>query len=218
MFIGHFGVAMAAKKWAPNTSLPVLVLAGEFIDVLWPMMLIAGVEHVRIEPGLTPVTPLNFYNYPWTHSLLMVAVWAVLFAGVYFAARRYRAGAIACGVLVLSHWFLDLIAHIPDLPLKPGASGYYGLGLWESRATTALVEGAIFVAGLWLYATATRARAKGGRWGLWSFVVFLVVMYLLNIQGNPPPSVPVLAWSALVGTIILIAWAWWAERGRVAAQ
>ncbi len=209
---------MAAKKWAPRASLPVLLIAGEFIDVLWPMMLIAGVEHVRIEPGLTPVTPLDFYDYPWTHSLLMVVVWAALFGGIYFVLRRYRAGAITCAVLVVSHWFLDLIVHIPDLPLRPGASARYGLGLWHSRMTTVIVEGAIFAVGVWLYASATRARTRSGAWGFWSLVGFLVLMYALNVQGNAPPSVEAVAWASLIGTAILFLWAWWADRGRVAIE
>ena len=214
MFIGHFGVALAARKWAPRTSLPVLILAAEFVDVLWPIALIIGVEHVRIEPGNTPVTPLNFYDYPWTHSLLMGCVWAGAFAAVYFALRKYKAGAIACGILVLSHWFLDFISHRPDLPLLPGNSAVYGFGLWYSRLATAAVEVPIFILGAWLYASSTRAKDKIGVWAWRAFVAFLLLMYAINIQGNAPPSVPVLEWSALIGTLILFLWAWWVERHR----
>jgi hypothetical protein len=214
MFIGHFGVAMAAKKWAPQTSLPVLVLAAEFVDVLWPMAMIAGVEHVRIDPGNTPVTPLNFYDYPWTHSLLMGFVWAAAFAAVYFGLRKYRAGAIACGALVLSHWLLDFVSHRPDLPLVPGSSAVYGLGLWYSRLATVAVEVPIFIVGAWLYASTTRAKDKVGAWGWRAFVAFLLLMYAINIQGTPPPSVGALQWSALIGTLILLLWAWWIEQHR----
>lgn len=216
MFIGHFGVAMAAKRWAPRTSLPVLILAGEFIDVLWPILLIAGVEHVRIDPGNTPVTPLDFYDYPWTHSLVMCCVWAAAFALVYYAIRKYRPGAIACGVLVVSHWLLDFISHRPDLPLIPGGHARVGLGLWYSRPATAIVEGAIFAIGVWFYSKTAPPRDRTGRWNWWAFVVFLAVIYAVNIQGNAPPSVAAVAWTSLLGTLILFGWAWLIERHRVA--
>jgi hypothetical protein len=214
MFIGHFGVAMAAKKWAPRTSLAVLLLAAELVDVAWPILLIAGVEHVRIMAGLTPVTPLDFQDYPWTHSLLMGAAWAVAFAVIYFVAKRYLAGAVACGVLVVSHWVLDYIVHIKDLPLAPWSEAKQGLALWNSRVETVTVELPIFIVGALVYSSVTRAKDKRGAWGWWSFVAFLLVMWVLSIQGNPPPSVVVLEWSALIGTIILLAWAWWVERHR----
>lgn len=218
MFIGHFGLAMATKKWAPQTSLPVLILAAEFVDVLWPMALIAGVEHVRIEPGNTPVTPLNFYDYPWTHSLLMGCVWALVFAAMYFVLRKYKAGAIACAVLVVSHWVLDLVVHVPDLPLIPGNKAVYGLGLWHSRLATVAVEVPIFIVGVWIYTSVTRSRDRAGHWIFGAFVTFSLVMYELNIQGNPPPGVPVLEWSALAGTLILLMWAGWVERHRTSIR
>lgn len=120
MFIGHFGVAFAAKKVAPVTSLGALILAAQFLDFLWPIFLLLGVEHVEIVPGITKVSPLSFTDYPISHSLLMALVWSTLFGGVYFALRRYSRGAWAVAMAVLSHWILDFIVHRPDLPLRPG--------------------------------------------------------------------------------------------------
>jgi hypothetical protein len=88
MFIGHFGVAFAAKKVAPQTSLGTLILAAQFLDFLWPLFLLLGIEQVRIAPGITRVSPLDFTDYPISHSLLMATVWAVVFSGVYYAQRR----------------------------------------------------------------------------------------------------------------------------------
>lgn len=215
MFIGHIGVALAAKRFAPRTSLAILVLAAEFIDVLWPAFLLLGIEHVRVARGLTPVTPLDFYDYPWSHSLLAVGVWAVLFSAVYWFARQYSPGAIAVGLLVLSHWFLDLIVHIPDLPLAPGATTVYGVGLWNSRGMTVLVEGTIFVVGLLIYERTTYPHDRIGSYGFWSLIALLTVIYIVNVQGAPPPNVTALAWTAEIGGWLFAGWAWWADAHRI---
>ena len=128
MFIGHFGVALAAKKFAPKTSLGTTIFAAEFVDLLWPVLLLLGVEHVAIAPGITRMSPLDLTDYPISNSLLMSVIWAVLVGGIYFAVRRYAAGAWVVGLMVLSHWFLDFIAHRADMPLAPGIHKYYGLG------------------------------------------------------------------------------------------
>ena len=106
-------------------------MAAQFIDLVWPTLLLIGLETVAIQPGITRVTPLDFVDYPITHSLLTVIGWAVLFGAVYFFARRYRVGALTVGAAVLSHWLLDFITHRPDLPLYPGGARV-GLGLWNS--------------------------------------------------------------------------------------
>ncbi len=122
MFVGHFGVGLGLKTVVPAVSLGTLFLAAQFIDLLWPSLLLVGLEHVEIAPGITRVTPLDFVNYPISHSLLAVLGWAVLFALTYLLTRRHRLGAVICGVAVLSHWLLDLVTHRPDLPLYPAAS------------------------------------------------------------------------------------------------
>src|SRR6186997_681775 len=128
MFIGHFGVAFAAKRPAPRVSLGTLFLAAQFIDLLWPVLLLLGVERVRIAPGITRVTPLDFEHYPISHSLLAVLGWAVLVGGAHFLLRRERRAALIVAALVLSHWVLDLLMHRPDLPLAPGATVLVGFG------------------------------------------------------------------------------------------
>lgn len=213
MFIGHVGVALGAKRLQPQVSLGVLVLAAEFVDVLWPILLIAGAEHVRIEPGLTVVTPLDFYDYPWTHSLLMSAVWAIGFAIVYgLNTGRVRA-AMVVGALVVSHWFLDLLVHRPDLPLYPNGD-LYGLGLWNSPLATVLFEAPIFVGGLLLYLRTTAPRDAVGRWGFAALMAVIVLVYAANLQGAPPPSVVALEWVALGSSLLLVVWAFWVDRHR----
>ena len=213
MFLGHCAVGFATKRAAPQASLGVLVTAPYLLDLVWPIFLLAGCEEVRIEPGNTAVTPLAFVHYPISHSLATAAGWGILFGLLYWACTRYRAGAVVIAVSVVSHWFLDAVVHRPDLPLYPGSATWIGLGLWNSLSGTLIVEGAMFVLGVWIYASMTGARDRAGRYGLWSFVVFLLLAYAANVGGSPPPSSRSLA---LVGlsTWLLPLWVAWFDRHR----
>lgn len=213
MFAGYYAVAFAAKRYAPKASLGVLVAGAQLLDLAWPLLLLTGAEHVRIEPGATAFTPLDFYDYPWTHSLAAAIVWSGLAAVVCRALWKSGRLALVVGVAVLSHWVLDLLTHRPDLPLAPGLTVYLGLGLWDYPALTYLLEGGLFAAGLWLYFRSTAAAGVWGRVGVWSLAVGLVAIYLGATLGPPPPSETVVAWSAL-GLWLTVAWAWWADRGR----
>ncbi len=217
MFIGHFGIGFGAKVASPKVSLGSAFLAAQFIDLLWPLFLLLGIERVRIEPGVTAVTPLDFAYYPISHSLLMVIVWAVLFALTYQLLRRYRRGAVVLGLAVMSHWFLDLIVHRPDLPLYPGSKHFLGLGLWSSVSATLAVEFVLFAAMLWLYLCDTEASDAVGGWALWGLVVFLVAIYLANLFGPPPPSVKAIAWLGQAQWLI-IAWGYWIDHHRRTAR
>lgn len=216
MLIGHFAVAFAAKRAVPRVSLGVLVAATELIDLLWPLFLFAGLESVRIDPGNTAVTPLAFVHYPITHSLVGASGWAILFGLLYWAVTRYAAGAVVVGLVTVSHWFLDALVHRPDLPLYPGSSTLVGLGLWNSVAGTVLVEGGMFLAGVWLYASGTRPRDRVGRYALWAFVAFLVLIYIGNLFGPPPPSVQAIAWAGMASYLLAL-WAEWFDRHRFVA-
>jgi len=214
MFIGHFAVGFAAKKVAPRVSLGWLIAAPIFLDLLWPTFLLLGVESVRIDPGNTAVTPLDLHDFPWTHSLAMSVVWSVAFAAAYrWRARRDNLGAAVLGLGVFSHWVLDVVSHRPDMPLYPGSATYWGLGLWSSVPATLAVEGALFAAGVWLYAAATRAKDRTGAWALRGFVAFLLLGYLMNVFGPPPPSPKAIAVFGHTGWLF-VAWAAWIDRHR----
>jgi len=213
MFIGHFAVAFAAKRAAPRTSLGTTFVAAQLADLLWPIFLLLGWEHVRITQSTNPFLTLDFTNYPWSHSLAMELVFGAALGALYVAVTRYSVGAIVVALLVPSHWVLDLIVHRPDLPLYPGGTARLGLGLWNSPTATMIVEGIVFVAGLTIYARATRARDRIGRYGLWALAAFLVVLYLVSSFSPPPPSVKALAWSAMIGWPLTL-WPWWVDRHR----
>ena len=213
MFLGHYGVAFAARRAAPGTSLGTTVLAAQFLDELWPILLLLGLERVRIVPGLMAASALDFVSYPISHSLLTAAGWALLFAGVYFAVRRYGRGACILGATVVSHWLLDAPMHRPDLPLWPGSPTLVGGGLWNSVPATVAIELGLLGAGLALYVRGTRARDSVGRWGLWSIVALLTVFFLGAVAGAPPPSERALAVSTL-GLWLFVPWGWWVDRHR----
>ena len=213
MFIGHFGVGFAAKRLAPRASLGALFLAAQFVDLLWPTLLLAGLERVAIAPGITAVTPLDFQHYPISHSLLAVACWALFVGGIHFAIRGFWREGLVMAVLVLSHWGLDAVVHRPDLPLTPFGDERVGLGLWNSLPLTLLVEMPTFILGCWLYARATRARDAAGRWGFWLLAAFLLAIQAANLAGKPPPSVEAIAWAGQAQWLIVL-WGFWLDRHR----
>jgi hypothetical protein len=217
MFVGHFAVGFAAKKFAPRSSVAVLLAAPLFADVLWPFFLLLGWEQVRIDPGNTRFTPLDFISYPWSHSLLMLCVWATAFGAVYYAFTRYWPGAIAIWIGVVSHWVLDWVTHGPDMPLVPGGARY-GLGLWNSVTGTMVVEIVMFAVGVWMYVRVTRAKDRIGRWAFIAYVVLLIAIYIADAFSPPPDNVAEIAWAGVAAAVILIPWAWWFERNRAATS
>lgn len=217
MFLGHFAAGLAAKKLTPYTSLGTLLLSAQLLDLIWPSLLMYGVENVKIAPGITAVTPLDFVHYPWSHSLTMAAVWALLFSGLYTFIRRYPRGGIVLLALVLSHWVFDVITHRPDLPLLPLGGPVVGLGLWHWRWATVAVEALMFGLGLYVYAVNTEPVDAIGSRAFVAFAVALVAIYASTLFGPPPPDVKTLAW---VGQAqwLLVAWGYWLDRHRVAIR
>ncbi len=212
MFLGHFGLGFAGKKAVPAISLGALFLAVQWADLLLWILALAGIEHFRIAPGATAVTPMDFYDYPISHGLVALGVWGVVLGGGYFLFRRQRVAAIVFGFGVVSHWFLDALVHRPDMPIRKGGP-YVGLGLWNSVPLTVLAEAIVFGGGLAVYLRATRARDRAGSWSLWALVVFLVVLWVGSILGPPPPSERAVEWSGLA-MWLFVPWGYWIDRHR----
>jgi hypothetical protein len=213
MFLGHVALGMAAKRAAPRLSLAVLILAAQFADVIWPALVVLGIEQVAIDPGNTRVTPLNFISYPYSHSLLTLALWSLAFAPV-FGLSRGRGAVPILAALVVSHWVLDVITHRPDMPIVPQSDLKLGFGLWNSIPATVAAEFAMYAAGVWIYLRSTRARDRIGSWGFYVLAAFLIVVYLANVFGPPPPSVSAVWIGALAGAGVMTLWAWWVDRHR----
>ena len=213
MFIGHFGIGLGVKKIRPTISLGTLFLAAQFLDLLWPTFVLLGWEHVTIQPGITKMTPLNFIDFPLSHSLFMACVWGALVGFIYFLIKHSYKGGIILALCVLSHWILDLLVHRPDLPLFPGSSIMVGFGLWNYRIIEIVVEGLIFIVGLVFYLQTTKAKNKIGHYGFWALILLLVFFHISNIMGSPPPNVTSIAWAAEAQWLIVI-WAYWVDKNR----
>ena len=213
MLLGHIAVGLAGKHVAPRASLATLLFAPMFLDLLWPIFLLLGWEQVRVDPGNTAVTPLDFESYPWSHSLHMTLFWSGLVGVVIRAITRDTRTAVWVGSMVASHWVMDWITHRPDLPLWPGGPRV-GLGLWNSVPATFIVEIVLLVAGLWLYLRDTRPRGRRGRLSLWSFVATVTLIYFTNLAPIPATTSPRTIALMALALWIIIPWAWWIDSTR----
>src|SRR5689334_19333381 len=130
MFVGHFALGFAAKRAAPKLSLALLFAACQLADILWPVFVATGIETVRIAPGTTAFTPLDFVSYPYSHSLVALSLWGAMFGSACWLTGTKGRASLLIGGLVISHWVLDFVSHRPDMPIYPG-SALWGLGLWN---------------------------------------------------------------------------------------
>ena len=210
MFVGHLAVALAAKRAAPRVNLGWLMAGVTALDLIWPVLVIAGVERVRIAPGATAFTPLVFEHYPWSHSLVMAVVWGIVLVAI-ARWRGVRASALLLIALVASHWVLDYVTHAPDMPLWPGESPRYGLALWNSIPGTLIVEGAMWLIAIVLYLQIHPLRTTGRKITFWALVAVCTVMWATSPWSPPPPSERALGWFALIGWIV-VPWAAAADR------
>ena len=216
MFIGHYALSLAAKRLAPRTSLGTVIAASTFADLIWPVFLLLGWEHVSFVPSSDPFLNLRFDAYPLSHSLLMLVLWGVIFGGLYHMKTRYTRGTVIVAALVVSHWVLDVITHRPDMPLSPWSSRLFGFGLWESVPGTVIVESLMFIAGIWIYTRCTTPRDRIGRYAWWGLVAFTAFGYVMSLLPAKPPGVTAIGWTALSLGILTAVWAWWADRHRSA--
>jgi hypothetical protein len=223
MFLGHYGVAFALKRAEPKLSLGTLFLAVQLADLLWGIFLLLGWERVRIDPGFTAVTPLQFLEYPISHSLVGMTMWALIGAAIYYSwptrdtSRHWQAAALV-GVAILSHFLLDVVVHAPDLPVWGQDSRKLGLGLWNNPTATLLLELATLAAGVAVYIgfRSRRHPVRPGR--LASLLLVLVAVYLVSLFGPPPPSVTAIAVADIIGLLLLAAFAAWTDQSATPAD
>lgn len=215
MFIGHYGAGLSLKKAAPPISLGLLFIAVQFLDLLWPIFLLLHIEHVEITTDKSQPIPLIFTDYPWSHSLVMALAWSALFFVLYWLARKDMLNALVLGVAVFSHWLLDLIVHLPDLPLYPGSSTKLGLQLWRYPIAANIVEGLVFFAGVFLYLNATKAKNRTGVVVFWVLIALLLISHLANLFAPPPPSVNAIAWAGQAMWLFVLL-GFWADKNRTA--
>jgi hypothetical protein len=213
MFIGHFAVGLAAKKVAPQVKLGTLFFAAQFLDLLWPFFLLLGLEHARINPGDTAFTPFDFYDYPFSHSLLTSIGWSIIIGGIYFYSNKYFRNAVIVGCAVFSHWLLDFFTHKPDLPIAPGIHTVLGLGLWNSIAGTMVVEGSLFMGAVYIYTSTTKSVDRIGNYAFWGMIALLLISYIANILSPPPPNMTAVTYAGFAQWLFIVL-AYWIDRHR----
>ena len=223
MFLGHYGLALALKRKEPKVSLGTLFIAAQLVDILWGVFLLLGWEHVRILPDDNPLLILQFYDYPISHSLVGAIVWGAAAAALYYSwptrdiTRHWQAAALV-GAAVASHWMLDLLVHLPDLPLAGNDSLKVGFGLWRHVGASVVLELLILGLGLALYARGRTRRHPLRPIRLAVLLVPLVGVYVASLAGPPPPSIPVLGVSVVVLLLAAGAIAAWADRAATSAE
>jgi len=213
MFVGHYGVSYAAKAMKRTVPLWVLFVAVQFLDVLWAICVLLGIEKVRIVPGITATNPLDLYYMPYTHGLPGAVVWSLAAAALYRVFRREDGGAAAglVGAAVLSHWALDLLVHRPDLPLL-GDRFKMGLGLWNYPAPAFLLESLVLFGGMYWYWRAARPAVRGGRYGMAAFGLIMLAVQATVFFGPPPASDHGAAIAGLLSYAAFAGVAYWMER------
>jgi membrane-bound metal-dependent hydrolase YbcI (DUF457 family) len=218
MFVGHYGPSLAIRAARPEIPLWLLFVAAQLVDVAWASLVLAGVEKLRIVPGITAANPLDLYYMPYTHSLVAALAWSIAAALACRAMFGWRDWAAAgwVGVAVLSHWILDWLVHRPDLPLYDN-SVKVGLGLWNSVALSMVLEVAVLAAGLWMYLSRSAAVDSVGRYGPVVFALAMIAIQASTLFTPPPPSTTAVAVTALASYVVLAALAAWIDRHRAAA-
>ncbi len=160
---GHLAVGFAAKRFAPRTPLWLLLSAAMAADILFYVFMALGMESEGIKTtdlqnGVVIVSPGSL---AWSHGLLMSIVWMLLVGSiVLLVLHEWRIG-IVVGLVVFSHWVLDFIVHVPDLPLLFDGSALVGLGMWGSGPgliMSAVLEFALLAGGIAIYRADRKRR------------------------------------------------------------
>src|SRR6185369_4714577 len=216
MHVGHFATGLIGKRVDSRLSLGTMILASMLADVLWCVFMLAGVEEVQITNGRGAGNYFHPINIALSHSLAMLFVWGAVFAGVHFWLRRSKRSALLLFSLVLLHWPLDVVAHKSDMPLAPGLAQQFGFGLWTNVIATIIVEGGLWLLSLVIYLRVTRSRSKLALLVFWPGVLLVILLWLNNIAGPPPPDIRIAPLACLIYFLLVVAWGYWLNRLRPA--
>ena len=216
MFVGHYATALVLKKYEKRASLGALFLAVQFVDILFFPLVLLGIERINIVENHTQSTHFELEYMPYTHSLVGSFLWA---AAAYVVFRwvvvKQKSVALVMALAVFSHWILDLVVHTPDLPLWSDSSPKLGFGLWHNAIAVYTLEAILLLAATWIYLKSTTANSKTGQYGMGVFVVFLLLVNLMNVFGPLMDDSKLnIAVSALVSYFLFAAIAFWLDRKR----
>ncbi len=219
MFIGHYAAALALKKSDKKLSLGLTFFAVFFVEIVWAVLVLVGVEKVNIVPGFTKYNDLQLVYFPYSHGLVATIFWGVLIYAMFrflpnvFGSSRKRAAAVMA-IAIVSHFILDLVTHTTDLPLLTNNGVMLGFGLWNNVPATLIVEQTIFLGGLAVYYRSTSGVGFLGKYGMAIFAVVLILLNLASLFGEPPPSGAVVAVLVLVYVPLFSVIAFWLDRKR----
>lgn len=216
MYVGHYAASLALKRFEKRASLGVLFLAVQFVDILFFPLVLLGVERLNIVENFTQSTHFELEYMPYTHSLVAFLIWSALAYVLFRWVVVKRQGvAVVVALAVMSHWLLDVVVHTPDMPIWSDDSLKLGLGLWHSAIATYALEAVLLLGGLWLYLRSTRAETKTGKYGMGIFVLFLLLVNVVNIFGPlQGDSKTALAVSAVASYLVFAAVAFWLDTKR----
>ncbi|MEK7265858.1 MAG: metal-dependent hydrolase [Pseudomonadota bacterium] len=221
MFVGHYAPAAALKPLSPKTPLWHLFIAVQFLDYLWSVFILTGVEKARIVPGFLEASDLDLYFMPYTHSLAAAIFWSLLGAALYrtlINARAGFAGAILIGIAIFSHWLGDLLTHAKDLALWPGSDEKLGLSLWSSLTFSKGVELGLFLGGFILYLGGTSPKGAMGRIAPAIVIAALIGIDVYAATAAPPADIRIFAVLALVSYTLVAGLAAWLDAVRSPRQ
>ncbi len=218
MFVGHLGVGLAMKKADQRVNLGLLFFAAMLLDVLLWIFVLLGVERVIIPPNFPELHYLTFY-FPYSHSLVGALVWSGLAFGIakYVLFREKDWGAHAAGVVaivVFSHFVLDFLSHVPDLPIV-GDSFKIGFGLNKNIWVELGLEVLLAAIGLVVYWRSVTGTNRLARYGLIALMVLLSALTALGAMSPAAPAPTDAAISALVMIPLVSSIAFWLDRKRV---
>ena len=209
MFIGHWSASLVAATHKNAPSLPVLFIAAQLVDWAFFLFVMVGIESMRITPGISVMSPMDLYHMPYTHSLLGSAVWAAGFGAVIFVASRNRIAAIIGALVVLSHWFIDLLVHVPDLTVA-GNPPKLGFGLWNYPAIEMPLELVLTFGALWLYARKAQPKTAP----LMTLAAIMLALQLFNWFGPVAAEVTLgTSLLALFAYALVTLVSYWVARG-----
>ncbi|MBJ7500843.1 MAG: hypothetical protein JHC57_13915 [Sphingopyxis sp.] len=212
MFIGHFAPALIAAARPRAAGLGTLFVAAQLVDIGFAALLIPGVEAMRIVPGITAMNPMDLYHMPYTHSLLGALIWATLFGALVWLATKRKEAATGAALVVVSHWFVDLLVHIPDLTLY-GMPPKLGLGLWNHPPIAMPLE-ILLIGGAFVYYL-RRTEAPKGNGRLWLLAGLLAFAQAADWFGPKEPVYsPAIPATMLFAYALLAGTAAWAGANR----
>ncbi|APG61710.1 hypothetical protein LPB140_01380 [Sphingorhabdus lutea] len=224
MFIGHYAPAFVAAALIGASSgskilgarrpavLAIMMAAAQLVDIFFFALVIGGAENMRIIEGISASNNMDFYHMPYTHSLLGNAIFALIFAIIIQILYKHRRLSILAGCVVLSHWFIDWLVHIPDLTMM-GSAPKFGLGLWNYPMIARLLE-TTFIGISILFYFAARHK-KMARRPFWVLVMVLIMLQSFDWFAPAPTQMSLrLPMMALFAYIVVILLSFWNDRAK----